>query len=249
MKGIKIIKNIFSVICITIVMNNSIECYATNTKIITEQNSVREESNDLMYFSKDKMAEEEVEDIVTEIKKMKKNGNTDYALNLYVEKCFKEGRNKDKKVVEGLESYITNRLNSKEKALYKKNKAKALICMADGVMAIKYAEKYYNKSALYGGNGDAFRHTLWCYSMVIDVGESFAKKWSDAHENGDTEQPAIVKKMDLYNNKIDLKLGKDNPKTIKHSTFIKKTKQKVNAGKCRRIVNNKLVNTNKEGLK
>lgn len=55
--------------------------------------------------------------------------------------------------------------------------------------------------------------------------------------------------MDLYNNKIGLKLGKDNPKTIKHSTFIKKTKQKVNAGKCRRIVNNKLVNTNKEGLK
>ena len=47
----------------------------------------------------------------------------------------------------------------------------------------------------------------------------------------------------------ELKLGKDNPGTVLHSTFISKSKEKVRSGACRRIVNGKLVTTNSSSEK
>uniref|UniRef100_UPI003865ACE6 DUF6973 domain-containing protein n=1 Tax=Methanobrevibacter sp. TaxID=66852 RepID=UPI003865ACE6 len=99
------------------------------------------------------------------------------------------------------------------------------------------------------GNGDAFRHTLWNYGMGIDVGQSFAKKWADAHENGAAGQPALEKKMDLFNNDIGRGLAKTYPNTVSHATFKKKTKAKVRAGECRRISNSKLVKSSSSGEK
>ena len=77
-------------------------------------------------------------------------------------------------------------LNSIEKKLYKENKAKALLCLANGKLALQYSEDLYKSSVLHNGNGEAFRHTLWNYGMGIDVGQSFAKKWADAQR---MEQP------------------------------------------------------------
>lgn len=85
--------------------------------------------------------------------------------------------------------------------------------------------------------------------MVIDVGYNFAKKWSDAHENGASNQPDIEKRMDLYNNAVGLKLGRDNPATTLHSTFVKNSKQKVSGGYCRINKNGILVKSNSEGAK
>jgi len=119
--------------------------------------------------------------------------------------------------------------------------------MANGKLAINYTEKNYS-SGLHNGNGDAFRHVLWNYGMVINVGYSFAKQWSDAHEYG-YNGPQIEKTMDLHNNSIGLQLGKSYPNTTLHSTFIKKSKEKVRNGSCKRIVNNKLVSTNSSGEK
>ena len=75
-------------------------------------------------------------------------------------------------------------LNYIEKKLFKENRSKALLCLANGKLALKYSQEMYESSVLHNGNGDAFRHTLWNYGMAIDVGQGFAKKWADAHENG-----------------------------------------------------------------
>lgn len=147
-----------------------------------------------------------------------------------------------------LDGYISGYLNSQEQALYDQNPAKGLLCMANGKLALGYAQDNYS-SGLTDGNGDAFRHTLWNYGMVIDVGYDFAKSWSDAHEYGSTNNTALARQMDLFNNGVGLKLGKDNPGTVLHSTFISKSKEKVRNGECGRIVNGKLVATNSVGEK
>lgn len=147
-----------------------------------------------------------------------------------------------------LDGYISGYLNSQEQALYDQNPAKGLLCMANGKLALGYAQDNYS-SGLTDGNGDAFRHTLWNHGMVIDVGYDFAKSWSDAHEYGSTNNTALARQMDLFNNGVGLKLGKDNPGTVLHSTFISKSKEKVRNGECGRIVNGKLVATNSVGEK
>lgn len=107
----------------------------------------------------------------------------------------------------------------------------------------------YESSVLHNGNGDAFRHTLWNYGMAIDVGQGFAKKWADAHENGAKGQPKLEKQMDLYNNKIGRELAKTYPNTKSHSTFKKNSRAKVRAGKCRIISGKGLVKSSKKGEK
>lgn len=58
-----------------------------------------------------------------------------------------------------LDGYISGYLNSQEQALYDQNPAKGLLCMANGKLALGYAQDNYS-SGLTDGNGDAFRHTL-----------------------------------------------------------------------------------------
>ena len=138
-------------------------------------------------------------------------------------------------------------LNDIEKKLFKENRSKALLCLANGKLALKYSQEMYESSVLHNGNGDAFRHTLWNYGMAIDVGQGFAKKWDDAHENGAKGQPKLEKQMDLYNNKIGRKLAKTYPNTKSHSTFKKNSRAKVRAGKCRIISGKGLVKSSKKG--
>lgn len=140
-------------------------------------------------------------------------------------------------------------LNSIEKKLFKKNRSKALLCLANGKFALGYSQDMYENSVLHNGNGDAFRHTLWNYGMAIDVGDSFAKKWADAHEDGAKGQPKLEKKMDLFNNKIGRELAKTYPNTVRHSTFKKNSREKVRVGKCRIIKGKKLVKSSKKGEK
>lgn len=148
-----------------------------------------------------------------------------------------------------LDNYAGSHMNSLEKALYKENRAKALLCLANGKLAIQYSQELYKSSSLHNGNGDAFRHMLWNFGMARDVGQSFAKRWSDAHENGAKNQPSIEKTMDLHNNSIGLALARENPNVIVHSTFKSKTKEAVRAGRGKIISNNKLVKSSSNGEK
>ena len=180
--------------------------------------------------------------IANELRELKNNGASDEELNTYLNtKVFNQRW--------GLEDYITGNLNSLEQELYNSNKSNGILCMANGKLAIEYAESNYISSELHNGNGDAFRHILWNYGMVIDVGYDFAKKWSNAHENGSYGQPDIEKEMDLYNNSIGLNLGLQYPNTVSHSTFISNSKEKVRNGSAKRIVDGRLTSTNYNGEK
>ncbi|MCK4087715.1 hypothetical protein HCY58_11725 [Acinetobacter radioresistens] len=148
-----------------------------------------------------------------------------------------------------MDGYVSGYLNPQEQALYNSNRAKALLCIANGKSALEYSKEKYVNSVLHNGNGDAFRHTLWTFGMTIDVGADFAKKWSDAHEYGSTGQPALERSMDLYNNSIGISLGKNNPTTALRSTFINLTQQQVRSGRLKVISNGGLVWSSSAGEK
>jgi RHS repeat-associated protein len=59
------------------------------------------------------------------------------------------------------------------------------------------------------GAQDAIRHTLWNAMNARDIGSVIAKKFADAHEYGQPDN--ADKRMDLVNNKIGRKIGKDYP--------------------------------------
>lgn len=150
-----------------------------------------------------------------------------------------------------LDGYVVGKamLNAKEQALYKSNTFKALQCIVNGKLALDYSKSNYYDSVLIDGNGDAFRHALWNFGMAIDVGQSFAKTWSDAHEYGTPNNPPSSQQMDLFNNKVGLDLARVNPSTFWHSTFISLTKAKVRAGACKVIKAGRLVASDKAGEK
>lgn len=149
----------------------------------------------------------------------------------------------------GLDSYVNGYLNAHEKNLYNSNKTKALLCLANGKLALDYSKKHYNNNVLHNGNGDAFRHSLWTFGMTRDVGADFAKKWSDAHETGAAKQPALEKSMDLHNNSVGINLGKTNTQFMSHNAMIDLVKKQVRSGKLKVISNNKLVASSSSGEK
>lgn len=180
---------------------------------------------------------------------------TDAELNSYVEELIisRVGNNavlSERRVSRQsyeLDSYVEGYLNDEEKRLYSQNKAKALLCMANGKLALEISKNRYS-SGLHNGNGDAFRHALWNAGMVKDVGADFAKKWSDAHEYGSKGQPKIEQTMDLYNNNIGINIAKSN-KFLSVPAMADFIQKEVRAGKMKIIVNGKLVSSNSDGEK
>lgn len=210
--------------------------------------------NDIAYTGKDPVLNEYIKQIVLSLKKYKEQHRqvSDKALNQYAQQLLNNAKAKTRRSARAytdMSGYLSGILNNQEIALYKTNIAKGLLCLANGKFALDYAASNYIDSVLHNGNGDAFRHSLWNYGMTIDVGSTFAKQWSDAHEYGSSGQPAIEKSMDLYNNAIGIQLGKNNPGTFFHSTFISNTKAKVRTGGMRIISGGKLVVSSSYGEK
>lgn len=201
--------------------------------------------------------EEQFDDVVDYIYKLREEGRSFDEINIMIESEPMFSGNAHSTIgirkAKGLDPsdkfYDYAHLNDIEKKLFESNKAKALLCLANGKLALEYSQDLYKNEVLHNGNGDAFRHTLWNFGMAIDVGQDFAKKWADAHENGASGQPALEKEMDLFNNKVGRELAKSYPNTTLHSTFKKKSRQKVRDGKCKIISNNKLVKSSNYGEK
>lgn len=195
--------------------------------------------------------EEEFDKVVERVYNLREEGFSFEEIDSALEKgsIKKEGALNVKGMSPSDKFYDYAHLNDIEKKLFKENRSKALLCLANGKLALKYSQEMYESSVLHNGNGDAFRHTLWNYGMAIDVGQGFAKKWADAHENGAKGQPKLEKQMDLYNNKIGRELAKTYPNTKSHSTFKKNSRAKVRAGKCRIISGKGLVKSSKKGEK
>ena len=114
-----------------------------------------------------------------------------------------------------------------------------MLCIEDGLIATKQAKSNYISGVLTDGNGDAFRHAQWNFKMARDVGSSFAKSWSDAHEYGTKNNEGLQLDMDLYNNNVGITLAKGILSNF--GTGVTKTKETVRAGKMKIIRNKKLV--------
>ena len=224
-----------------------------DSKIYSEDQAIL--YDDISYVGNDIELGIYLDDIASQIRTYKKANPyaSDRDIDLFTEKVLKStnlNRNDlNSRAYTDMDGYLSSKLNSKEQALYNANKSKALLCMFNGRLAISYAASNYIEAVLHNGNGDAFRHTLWNFGMTIDVGSTFAKTWSDAHEYGSVGQPTIERTMDLFNNNVGIQLGKDYPKTILHSTFITKSKEKARGGKLYVIKQNKLYWSNSYGEK
>ena len=216
-------------------------------KVLSGENG----DNDIVPFSVNSCIADRIIDITDQLREAKNEGASETELNQLADLLLHDKNIKFDSGDINLKSSgdITDRLNPKTQALYDKHRAKALLCIANGVFATRYAERYYERVSLHNGNGDAFRHVLWNFGMVIDVGYDFAKKWSDAHEYGTPNNPALEKQMNLYNNGVGLRLGNLHPNTILHSSFIKKSMSRVDNGFGRVIVNGNLTWSDSSGKK
>ncbi|MEC1620589.1 DUF6973 domain-containing protein [Bacillus mojavensis] len=109
------------------------------------------------------------------------------------------------------------------------------------------AQKYYSKSQLYQGNGDAFRHAYWNARLVQSFGGgpshgyNRAKVWANAHES---KSSGIDKEMDLMNNETGRFLATQNYYTYSSVKYSSVLRSMVKQGSLVRIVKNKLVATN-----
>jgi len=206
--------------------------------------------NDISYYGLDTGLAKDIEDIGNKLRTYKKeNPNfSDKELDQYADVVIQELDSEMSR--NDLYSYLTNRFNSQEKALFNSNIAKGLLCIANGVSAVATAERNYHDYVLRDYNGDAFRHALWNYLMTKDVGSSFARQWSNAHEYGAVGQSSNERYMDLYNNQVGINLGIANPSTFLQSTFVSKTKEKVRRiGGCIILVNGRYYWSNSYGEK
>ncbi len=110
---------------------------------------------------------------------------------------------------------LKQNINARERAILASNPA-----VAQGwTIASGYARMVSNAFAyttddlsdsLYRGKADALRHCVWSALLAHQVGEVYAKKLTDAHE--DVDPPAdhnarIDREMDLHNNAVGRRLG------------------------------------------
>jgi hypothetical protein len=101
------------------------------------------------------------------------------------------------------------------------------------------------------GNGDqvdAFRHTYWMASSTQAIGQRKAKRLGIAHEKGNKRDfkkgnkeegslpDKISSEMDLFNNEVGIKIGKENPEKLTQTII-----EEVKKGSC------KIIKTDKQG--
>ncbi len=144
-----------------------------------------------------------------------------------------------------------NRLNNAEKNIIKWDvrfyKVNDIEKNADAAFAM--TEATFGKQGK-GDESDAFRHAFWQATNTQDVGESFTRKWSDAHEYGTpTNEVRTDLYMDIHNNDVGIEIGKANPKAT-HEELRDKILDRISKGDLLIInSNNKLIKSDGSGLK
>lgn len=143
----------------------------------------------------------------------------------------------------GLGDYIPgyNNLNPAERELLLKHPLQAIKVFDCANKATDATIEYYGTNG-WQDNSDAFRHCCWNALMKKAMDESAAKEWATAHEY---ESSGLDKEMDLFNNAVGRSI---NVTGKSDSEIYNAVKGKVVNGDCRRIVDNKLVPTNADGL-
>lgn len=74
--------------------------------------------------------------------------------------------------------------------------------------AYEHTERRYGRNG-NGDTSDAFRHCIWSAFMTKRANSGFAKRFGDAHENGDKNQPSNDYWMDLHNNSWGREAGRN----------------------------------------
>lgn len=144
----------------------------------------------------------------------------------------------------GIGDYIPgyNNLNPAERELVKKHPVQATKVFTTAQSATDYTISTYGKNG-WQDNSDAFRHCLWNALMKKAMDASAAEEWATAHEY---ESSGLDKSMDWFNNSIGRSIDVSNKS---EAQIVSAVKTKVSNGSCRRIINNKLVATNGDGMK
>jgi ankyrin repeat protein len=97
-----------------------------------------------------------------------------------------------------------------------------------------------------GDNSDAYRHAYWAAVLQKYAGNDAAKKYLDAHENGDKDNNPLSKEMDLFNNSVGMEISRSNPnKNLDQLAF--EVQMALNQGRLRQIKDKKLVPTDGSG--
>lgn len=117
----------------------------------------------------------------------------------------------------------------------------AITAYDDSRTALSEAQRLYQDSTLYLGNGDAFRHTYWNALMTFDVGSNLAKAFADAHESETAD--GVDKTMDLNNNNIGRNLVSQCSRSNCESIVI----SFCDNGWLYRVINNSLTCTDGTG--
>ncbi|MEW2353435.1 hypothetical protein [Spirillospora sp. NPDC029432] len=72
------------------------------------------------------------------------------------------------------------------------------------------SERRYEGRGVFEGHGDAFRHAYWNAVMHIEMGETWSKDFTTAHER----QPGnrdVREAMDLHNNEVGRQIAREHP--------------------------------------
>lgn len=124
----------------------------------------------------------------------------------------------------------------------KKHPVQATKVFTTAQSATDYTISTYGKNG-WQDNSDAFRHCLWNALMKKAMTLLLQK-------NGQllmNMSPVVLdKSMDLFNNSIGRSIDVSNKS---EAQIVSAVKTKVSNGSCRRIINNKLVATNGDGMK
>lgn len=252
----KIRKTVLPIAMTIITTTMSMGALSNNVFAAPLEQTVSITKSDISYSGENAILDAQFDKIVSQLRDYKtKNPNAstkslnDYANSLLLSNQTNGLNAVTQSVYTDMDGYISGYLNPLEQALYDSNKAYGLLCMANGKLALNYATSYYanTEAVQHNGNGDAFRHTLWNFGMALDVGSSFAKQWSDAHENGTSNNPAIEKQMDLFNNGVGLYQASLYPYPSSIANMIQIVINRVNVGGCEIIVSGKIVNSNSVG--
>lgn len=87
----------------------------------------------------------------------------------------------------------------------------SLLAFYATIKAFTIAQQLYPKTASNNGEGNAFRHSLWCCLIMMYCSKissptkalDFCKKITDLHEELFPNEP-LETKMDLHNNKVGM---------------------------------------------
>jgi hypothetical protein len=136
-------------------------------------------------------------------------------------------------------------LNKAEKKLFDENPSNGRETIKLALKASAEEKFRYWDDGEDGGNSNAFLHAYWASLLAQNINENWAKKWTSAHEENESEADSPYAQMDLINNSI----GIDFVKTNTHFTndqLANEIENLVDSGKTKKIQDKTLINTTKE---